>query len=221
MAEPGTVGGGDGPEHGFDAIESIEDLKILMHPLRLRAYVEAITDAVSAKDLASRLEVPLPRMSYHVRLLADAGMLRVVRRTPRRGALETHYRARTTLDVSNAAMERGGPEIGRLWARATVDLLCEDIAHAIEGGASAEPDFLVARAHFTVDDAGRRRMHDELLAMYDRLAALEEELRVPAGEGAHELNVVLVDHAGRRAGGRNGPVMIIPDADEREAIPPE
>ena len=77
-----------------------------IHPLRMRAYVEAVKGPVSAKELADRLGVPLQRMSYHVRLLAEAGLLEVVRKTPRRGAIETHYRAIATLEVDDEALTR-------------------------------------------------------------------------------------------------------------------
>ena len=48
-------------------------------------------------------------MSYHVRLLAEAGLLSVVRKTPRRGAIETHYRAVATLEVDDDALDAPRP----------------------------------------------------------------------------------------------------------------
>jgi DNA-binding transcriptional ArsR family regulator len=191
---------------GLGVWEDLDTLKAMMHPLRMRAYVEAVKGPVSAKELADRLEVPLQRMSYHVRLLAEAGLLRVVRKTPRRGAIETHYRAVATLEVDDDALSKS-PELLKVWTQMILRLVAEDADHAVEQGAGADPDFIVARAHFAVDAAGRERIHREVLDFYDRLARLEEELRLPGGAEDEALNVAMVVHRGRREAGRNGPLV--------------
>lgn len=64
------------------------------HPLRA-AIVNAIADAggrASPSQLADTLEQPLGNVSYHVRELQVAGILRPDGKTPRRGAIEHHYR---------------------------------------------------------------------------------------------------------------------------------
>ena len=207
------------PGFGFDYFQDLDAVApLLMHPVRKRAYVQAVLKPVSAKELAADNDLPLQRMSYHVRLLADAGLLRVVRRTPRRGAVETPSRAIATLEFSDRALEAASPET-RAWIisgdlRAVVD----DVLHAAERGAIDEPDFFFARAHFVVDEAGRERLTAELHEIYRRLAALEEELRVPASEAAHEINVLLGNYLGRREGGRHGP-MVTGLSDDFDTIP--
>jgi predicted ArsR family transcriptional regulator len=208
------------PAPGFTYFQDTDSVAPLMHPLRRRAYIEAVKAPVSAKELAARLEVPLQRMSYHVRLLADAGLLRVVRRTPRRGAMETHYRAVATFEFSDAAVARSSPETIAFLMESDARILAEDLVHAIGHGATAEEGFILARAHFVVDAAGRRRLDAELREIYRRLEALEQELRVAAGEDAVEVNVLLAAHLGRREGGRNGPV-IAGLSDDFDTIPAE
>jgi DNA-binding transcriptional ArsR family regulator len=219
-ADPGHPASGQEPGHGLKTLTSIEAVRALNHPLRLRAYIEAVKGPVSAKDLAERLEVPLPRISYHVRLLADVGLLRIVSRTPRRGALETHYRAIATLEVSDDAFAESGSEALVLWAKSNVGLFIDDICHAIEEGAAEDEDCFTLRAHFVVDDAGRKRVTEEVRAFVDRLAALEAELRVESRAGTHPINVVLGQYRGARAAGRNAPMTFnLPE--ERETIPPD
>ncbi|MEA2125613.1 MAG: hypothetical protein QOI80_2395 [Solirubrobacteraceae bacterium] len=47
----------------------------------------------SPKELASQLDEKLGNVSYHVRILARLGLIELVRETPRRGAVEHHYRS--------------------------------------------------------------------------------------------------------------------------------
>jgi DNA-binding transcriptional ArsR family regulator len=209
----------DEPPPGLEVWQDLDTLRALMHPLRMRAYVEAVKGPVSAKELAERLEVPLQRMSYHVRLLAESGLLHVVRKTPRRGAVETHYRAVATLDVDDEALT-ASPELLTLWTQLLLRLIAEDADHAVEQGAGADEDFILARAHFAVDAAGRERVEQEVLDFYDRLARLEEELRRPDGEHTDGLNVALVVHRGAREAGRNGP-LISQMGTTRLTIPPD
>ena len=209
------------PAPGFEYFTDLDAVApLLIHPLRRRAYIEAVHGPVSAKDLAARLDVPLQRMSYHVRLLADGGLLRVVRRTPRRGAVETHYRAVATFEFSDEAAAHASPETIASIHEGDLRAKFDDLLHEAARGATADSDFFFLRAHFVVDDAGRERLRQELRAIYDRLSELERELRVPVSERAHELNVLLANYAGRREGGRNGPANHnLPD--ELETIPPD
>ncbi|HEV2814531.1 MAG TPA: metalloregulator ArsR/SmtB family transcription factor [Solirubrobacteraceae bacterium] len=202
-----------GPGSGFELLRDPEVLRILAHPTRMRIYSAAVQEALSAKDIADRLEQPLARISYHVRTLADAGLLRAVRQTRRRGAVETHYRALATLDISDEVIAEAGPEAYAFLARAVVREMAEDTLDAIDRGASAAPDFTLARAHFRTTAKGRERLFEELVAIYDRLRDLEAELREEAdaagGETA-ETNLTLCFYEGEwLAGIRNSPTILL------------
>jgi DNA-binding transcriptional ArsR family regulator len=47
----------------------------------------------SPKELATQLGEKLGNVSYHVRILVRLGLIELVRETPRRGAVEHHYRS--------------------------------------------------------------------------------------------------------------------------------
>jgi Bacterial regulatory protein, arsR family. len=67
-------------------------LKALNHPVR-RQVMSMLDDGVaSPKELAGRLGLSIPSVSYHVAILRDLGLIKVVRETPRRGAIEHHYK---------------------------------------------------------------------------------------------------------------------------------
>lgn len=69
-------------------------LAALSHPTRTRIldYVQ-LHERASPVEMAAAFGMPLGSVSYHVRRLEALGYLRLVKRTPRRGAIEHHYAA--------------------------------------------------------------------------------------------------------------------------------
>jgi DNA-binding transcriptional ArsR family regulator len=65
----------------------------LGHPLRARILSLLDAGEASPKELAASLTEKLGNVSYHVRILARLGLIELVRETPRRGAVEHHYRS--------------------------------------------------------------------------------------------------------------------------------
>jgi len=67
----------------------------LAHPLRRRILRAMIADRgeASPRELASNLEQPLSRLSYHVRVLAHCGALEPTRTRRIRGSTQHFYRA--------------------------------------------------------------------------------------------------------------------------------
>lgn len=63
----------------------------LSHPLRIQIMQTIDQDTMSPSQLALALNVPLPNLSYHIRMLVQLGFLKLVRTRPRRGAIEHYY----------------------------------------------------------------------------------------------------------------------------------
>ena len=77
-------------------------IKALAHPLRVRILsILETRDMASPNEMAEELGVSLGVMSYHVRRLHALGFLELVKRTPRRGAIEHHYRAKARPRVTD------------------------------------------------------------------------------------------------------------------------
>src|SRR3954465_1384354 len=81
-------------------------LKAISHPLRHRLLGMLDGRTASPNQLARELDLPLGRVSYHIRLLSDLGAIELVRTEPRRGALEHFYRAVTTVWFSEADWQK-------------------------------------------------------------------------------------------------------------------
>jgi DNA-binding transcriptional ArsR family regulator len=81
----------------MDPVTTVEDpryVKALSHPLRVRILGILEDRPASPVELTQTLDASLGTVSYHVRQLNELGLLELVRETPRRGAIEHHYRAR-------------------------------------------------------------------------------------------------------------------------------
>ncbi|HEX8207548.1 MAG TPA: helix-turn-helix domain-containing protein [Solirubrobacteraceae bacterium] len=198
------------PGSGWELLRDPKALRVLANPTRMRIYTAAVYEPVSAKELADRFEQPLSRLSYHMRRLADNGLLRAVRQTPRRGAIQTHYRAVATFEVHEDVLDAAGAELRALFAQATVRDVAEDLLDAAGSGAADLEDYLLTRAHFRLTPEGRKRLFDEVVAFFNRLAELEPELRREAEahpEATEEVNVVLAFYEGQARAGRNRPLL--------------
>ena len=66
--------------------------RALAHPIRARIVAVLGDGELSPVELARELELSLGVVSYHVRMLADAGVVELSRTTSRRGAIQHHYR---------------------------------------------------------------------------------------------------------------------------------
>src|ERR671929_1783513 len=88
------------------AISDIGDprlVKALAHPLRVQILSTLEDRIASPSDLATELNAPLGNVSYHVRTLADLGLVKLVKRRTRRGAVEHYYQARGRAQVTGSA----------------------------------------------------------------------------------------------------------------------
>ena len=126
-------------------------LKALSHPLRLQILREMNRGVTSPKEIANKLAESLGVVSYHVRVLAEAGVVELARTTARRGAIQHHYKLRDNASVSGSvslSAERADRLAGEL--RKVVDRARRDAAkEANGGGGDVEVTVLVHRVALT------------------------------------------------------------------------
>jgi DNA-binding transcriptional ArsR family regulator len=75
------------------AIPSENAAQAAAHPLRATVLAKLGAQVYSPNELANELGASLGRVSYHVRVLHDLGMIKLVDTAPRRGAVEHYYKA--------------------------------------------------------------------------------------------------------------------------------
>ncbi|HEY4280963.1 MAG TPA: winged helix-turn-helix domain-containing protein [Conexibacter sp.] len=159
-------------------------IKALAHPLRIRilAILED-RELASPNELSELLGVSLGVMSYHVRRLHALGFLELVRRTPRRGAIEHHYRAKARPKVS----DEGWAETPSIVKRAMVGASLEQVSTYVNAAASRggfdNADAHLSRSVLTLDERGWKDLAGELAKALETVERIEAESAARLREG--------------------------------------
>jgi DNA-binding transcriptional ArsR family regulator len=162
--------------------------KALAHPLRTRILAALEGRTASPSELAAELDAPLGVLSYHVRRLTALGFVKLVRRVPRRGAVEHYYTATARPRITDEAWGAAPAVVKQATISAALDQVGADVRAAAVGGGFDAAEAHLTRSPVTVDPEGWRALACELDAMTERIREIEAEsekrLRAGAGAGA-------------------------------------
>jgi DNA-binding transcriptional ArsR family regulator len=180
----------------YDDITDPRLAKALAHPIRTRVLAALDGRTASPSDLATELDVSLGVLSYHVRRLTALGLIKLVRRVPRRGAVEHYYTAIARPRVTDSAWG----SMPAIVKDATVSAALEEVGSAVVKAAS-QRGFDAANAHLTrtpvaVDAEGWDDLADELEALAKRVREIEAESRARARSRSDGDGDGRVDHGG-------------------------
>jgi len=168
-------------------------VKALAHPIRAQ-ILGALEDRVASPNQLSReLGVSLGSISYHVHRLVDLGFLKLVKRIPRRGAIEHYYTVIVRPRITDAAWGEVPPIVKRAMIGATLEKVAGHVNAAADTGGFDVVDAHLTRNLLTVDDAGWKALARELEALSDRFAQIAQEsaARLDGAEGV-DATVVLM-----------------------------
>jgi DNA-binding transcriptional ArsR family regulator len=168
--------------------------KALAHPLRTRILASLEGRTASPSELAGELEASLGVVSYHVRRLQALGFLELVKREPRRGAVEHYYRATGRPRITNAAWGKLPTIVKDASINAAVDQIGAYVAaSAAEGGFDAA-DAHITRSPVTVDGKGWHALARELDNLVERVAKIEaaSQRRLARADHADEQEATVV-----------------------------
>src|SRR3954464_13963643 len=143
-------------------------LKAISHPLRHRLLGLLDNRVASPNELARELELPLGRVSYHIRLLADLGAIELVRTEPRRGALEHFYRAVTRGWFSEEDWARLPRSARRGILGQNLQHIFSSVTAAADGGGFDHSASVVLRAPLELDEEGLTELSELLRDSIDR-----------------------------------------------------
>jgi len=149
--------------------------KALAHPLRTRILSALEDRTASPSELADELGAPLGVVSYHVRRLAALRFLKLVKRVPRRGAVEHYYTAVAGPHITEAAWG-ATPTIAK---QAMVSTVLADIGRragdAVSTGGFEDARSHISRSPLILDPEGWAAASKELDAMLTRLKEIEAQ----------------------------------------------
>ena len=160
-------------------------IKALAHPLRVRILGVLEQRAASPSEIAGELGAPLGNVSYHVRQLAAMKLIRLVRRTPRRGAIEHTYQADVRPHISDA----GWAEVPEIVKQAMIGSTLGHISSRVNASAGAggfsRPEAHLSRTPMMLDKQGWEQVANELRASIDRIDRIHEQAGKRLADGNH------------------------------------
>jgi DNA-binding transcriptional ArsR family regulator len=173
-------------------------IKALAHPLRVRILsILEEREMASPNELADELSVSLGVMSYHVRRLHALGFLELVKRTPRRGAIEHHYRAKARPKVTDEGWAETPAIVKRAMVGATLQQLSGYVNTAASKGGFDRGDAHLSRSSVTLDEQGWKELAAEMTSNWiGTIERLEAEsaarLREQDAEEGSPVGVVMM-----------------------------
>jgi DNA-binding transcriptional ArsR family regulator/tetrahydromethanopterin S-methyltransferase subunit G len=167
-------------------------VKAMAHPLRVQILGILEQRVASPRELADELEAPLGNVSYHVRTLSSLGLIKLVKKTPRRGAIEHYYEARGRAVVTDRAWAEVPEIVKRALVGATLGEVSERVNEAAAKGGFDRADAHLTSPRVIVDEQGFRELSTALNDLFDRVDKIQREStkRLKGGDGAIEAGVV-------------------------------
>jgi DNA-binding transcriptional ArsR family regulator len=161
---------GGGKPHELDS----NIVKALSHPLRMRILTRLNEGVASPNEMAKEFEESLPLVSYHVRILRELDCIELVRTTPRRGAIEHHYRALTRPFLDDDDWAQLPPSARKAVSNTVLSKLLGDVRAAVAAGTFDErADRHLSYAPLMLDEQGWRELGDRLGSVLEW--AIEEQ----------------------------------------------
>jgi DNA-binding transcriptional ArsR family regulator len=159
-------------------------VRALAHPLRVRILRILDEQTASPRELAEQLGAPLGNVSYHVRTLAQLGLIKLVRRRQRRGAVEHYYRAHVRPVIADESWDAMPATAKTAMVHANLTTAFEHAGQAGLAGGFDRPDAHLSRTTIEIDDEAWAEVSGEIRAMFERIRHLAETANDRVGGGS-------------------------------------
>jgi DNA-binding transcriptional ArsR family regulator len=140
----------------------------------------------SPKELAAEFGIPLANIAYHIQVLRKLKLIKLVKKTPRRGAVEHHYRADRMAMIDNESWEATPTLIKQSMVGATLDSIAQDVREATQSGGFERADIHMTSSRWLFD----QKAWDEIEKMLRDVVGRGEELAKESAKrlkaGGHE-----------------------------------
>lgn len=172
-------------DKGWEAGVDQDLMKALGHPLRIGILTILNERMASPNELSKELEEGLSQVSYHVKVLKDYSMIRMVKTEPRRGAVEHYYLAVEEVFLPSGQMKLMPKSAQRKSYNKVLAELDDDLGAALGGGTfDKRGDWVAARDPGVIDGQGREETEQivaDFLKQY-REVKVEARKRIAAKE---------------------------------------
>jgi hypothetical protein len=154
----------------------------------------------SPKELAAEFEIPLANVAYHIQVLRKLKLIRLVKKTPRRGAVEHHYKADKGAYINDSVWGETPGLVKETLVSAGLEEIGRDVSDAAAMGGFESEDMHLSRSRLVLD----QKAWDELSGLLEHALDRGHELEKEAAERLRKS-----DHEGER---RTGLVMMMFDS---------
>ena len=169
-------------------------MKALAHPLRVSILSALEHRVASPSELAEELGVPLPNLSYHIRMLVQLDLLKLVKTRPRRGAIEHYYKASGPVAVSDEAWGEVPSLIKEAMVSSSLRSIGKQVDAAARVGGFEDASSVLARQTLKLDAQAWKDLSRKLIEL-DKYAAklhAESEKRREGSDHTDEIDAGVV-----------------------------
>ncbi len=160
--------------------------KALAHPLRTRILAVLENRTASPSEIAEELDAPLGVVSYHVRRLHALRFLKLVKRVPRRGAVEHYYTTIAGPRITNEAWGSTPVIVKEAMVRAALQEVGASVGEAADMGGFDAGEAHLSRSPVTVDEQGWKALARELDGLVGRIQKIEADSRKRLASNDHQ-----------------------------------
>lgn len=150
-------------------------VKAYAHPLRIEILSLLDNRVASPKQIALELDTPLPNTAYHVRQLAALGLVELVRRTVRGGAVEHHYTTKVRPTIPDELWAELPEIVKRAATGGAVQQALSEMIKAVDVGGFDRDDAHLTRTPARLDAKGWSAVARELHKCLKRIDAIVDQ----------------------------------------------
>ena len=181
----------------YKTLEHPALVKALSHPLRAKMLHELQDHEASPKDLSIQFDTPLSNVAYHIQVLRKLKLIRLVKKTPRRGAIEHRYRADHAAHISDEAWAQTPGVIKDRMTASNLEEVGRYVMESAAQGGFKRSNSHLTRSRVVLDAKAWDTLADKLKEVWEMVGELAEE---------SESRLKKSDHADER---RSGLVMML------------
>jgi DNA-binding transcriptional ArsR family regulator len=161
-------------------------IRAFAHPLRAQIFGTLGERRASPKELADEYGVPLANIAYHVRVLLDLKLIRLVKKTPRRGAIEHHYEAVRRMEVSDSAWAATPGLVKDKMVAAYIEEIGRSVASGAMTGGFSRDNAHMTRTRLVLDEEAWAELSELMMGVLRRADELTEDTKKRQREADHE-----------------------------------
>jgi len=159
--------------------------KAYAHPLRIHILGMLDDRVASPSEIANELGAPLTHVSYHVRQLAGLGLIKLVKTTPRRGAVEHHYTAKIRPKITDDTWANVPDIVKRNVVTGWLQQVGAHVSAAAAEGGFDRDEMHISRSALTLDEDAWKEIAKELASTLERIEQIGEEAAERVADDPH------------------------------------